>query len=134
MGGDEDDASDCAVAEVGRARGLSVTLSPSMLPLFTRDSISSERRSADSLSTWIILKGCTRYYSYLFPKHYVVTIKAIHSHNKDPHAKYKSHKTMDKIRFVQQRRCYFERAWLLYRIISSYLPGACSDVSLENLV
>lgn len=56
VGGEVDDASDCAVAEVGRARGLSVTLSPSMLPLFTRDSISSERRSADSLSTWIILR------------------------------------------------------------------------------
>lgn len=55
VGGEEDDARDCAVAEVGRARGRSVTLSPSMLPLFTRDSISSERSSADSLSTWIIL-------------------------------------------------------------------------------
>lgn len=55
MGGEVDDARDWAVAEVGRARGRSVTLSPSMLPLFTRDSISSERRSADSLSTWIIL-------------------------------------------------------------------------------
>lgn len=55
LGGEQDDARDWAVAEVGRARGRSVTLSPSMLPLFTRDSISSERRSADSLSTWIIL-------------------------------------------------------------------------------
>lgn len=55
MGGEQDDARDWAVAEVGRARGRSVTLSPSMLPLFTRDSISSERRSADSRSTWIIL-------------------------------------------------------------------------------
>lgn len=56
VGGEEEDASDWAVAEVGRARGRSVTLSPSMLPLFTRDSISSERRSADSRSTWIILR------------------------------------------------------------------------------
>ncbi len=55
VGGEEDDARDWAVAEVGRARGRRVTLSPSMLPLFTRDSSSSERRSADSLSTWIIL-------------------------------------------------------------------------------
>lgn len=55
MGGEQDEASDWAVAEVGRARGRSVTLSPSMLPLLTRDSSSSERNSADSLSTWIIL-------------------------------------------------------------------------------
>lgn len=55
MGGEEEDARDWAVAEVGRARGRSVTLRPSMLPLFTRDSMSSERSSADSLSTWIIL-------------------------------------------------------------------------------
>lgn len=55
VGGEQEEASDWAVADVGRARGRSVTLSPSMLPLFTRDSISSERSSADSLSTWIIL-------------------------------------------------------------------------------
>ena len=52
-----DEASDWAVAEVGMARGRSVTLRPSMLPLFTRDSISSERSSVDSRSTWIILQG-----------------------------------------------------------------------------
>lgn len=65
VGGEEDDASDWAVAEVGRARGRSVTLSPSMLPLFTRDSISSERRSADSLSTWIILHTQIRTNTYV---------------------------------------------------------------------
>lgn len=51
LGGEVEDAKDWAVAEVGSALGRRVTLSPSMLPLFTRDSISSERRSADSLST-----------------------------------------------------------------------------------
>lgn len=56
LGGEQDDARDWAVAEVGSARGRRVTFSPSMLPLFTRDSISSERRSADSRSTWIILQ------------------------------------------------------------------------------
>ena len=54
-----DEASDWAVAEVGMARGRSVTLRPSMLPLLTRDSISSERSSVDSLSTWIILQEAT---------------------------------------------------------------------------
>lgn len=57
MGGEQDEASDWAVAEVGMARGRSVTLSPSMLLLLTRDSSSSERSSADSLSTWIILRN-----------------------------------------------------------------------------
>lgn len=61
VGGDEEEARDWAVAEVGMVRGRSVTLSPSMLPLFTRDSISPALRSADSLSTWIILN--TREYS-----------------------------------------------------------------------
>lgn len=56
LGGEEEDARDWAVAEVGKARGRSVTLRPSMLPLFTRDSMSPDRKSADSLSTWIILR------------------------------------------------------------------------------
>ena len=64
LGGEVEEASDWAVAEVGSARGRSVTLSPSMLPLFTRDSISSERRSADSLSTWIILHTHTHTQTY----------------------------------------------------------------------
>lgn len=55
-GGDEL-ARERAVTEVGiEERGRSVTFRPSMLPLFTRLSISSARSSADSLSTWIILE------------------------------------------------------------------------------
>lgn len=55
--GGEELANERAVTEVGmEGRGLSVTLRPSMLPLFTRLSISSARSSADSFSTWIILK------------------------------------------------------------------------------
>lgn len=55
-GGDEL-ARERAVTEVGmEERGRRVTLRPSILPLFTRLSISSARSSADSLSTWIILE------------------------------------------------------------------------------
>lgn len=54
--GGEELARERAVTEVGIVdRGRSVTFSPSMLPLFTRLSISSARSSADSRSTWIIL-------------------------------------------------------------------------------
>lgn len=55
--GGEELARERAVTEVGIVeRGRSVTFSPSMLPLFTRLSISSARSSADSRSTWIILQ------------------------------------------------------------------------------
>ena len=55
--GGEELANERAVTEVGmEGRGLRVTLRPSMLPLFTRHSISSARNSALSFSTWIILR------------------------------------------------------------------------------
>lgn len=58
--GGEELARERAVTEVGIVdRGRSVTFSPSMLPLFTRLSISSARSSADSRSTWIILQQMT---------------------------------------------------------------------------
>lgn len=55
--GGEELARERAVTEVGmEERGRRVTLSPSMLPLFTRLSSSSARSSAFSRSTWIILR------------------------------------------------------------------------------